>query len=226
MTDEKFIIFIGPVGSGKDTQADILADKLGFSRFKTTQVLEFKFNNAEPDDLDYEKMLEAKKQWNEGILLDSEWVSKTVSEATEELINSGVKGIIYSGSPRTLPEAKTEIAKMESLLSKESILVFKVDLSAEESIKRNSQRLFCENSHPIDPNIAKTNPATCSVDGGKIIRRDLDKPEVIKVRLDEYYNRTEPILDYLKELGLEMININGEQSIEKVAEDIWVYFES
>jgi|SRR3989338_9643804 len=225
MTEKKFIIFIGPVGSGKDTQADILAAKLDFSRFKTTQVLEREFNNAQPDDLDYEKMLVAKKQWQEGILLDPEWVGETVSKATEKLISSGVKGVIYSGSPRTLPEAKTELAKMESLSGKDSILVFKVDLSAEESIKRNSQRLFCENSHPIDPEVAKTNPTVCSIDGGKVVRRDLDKPEVIQIRLGEYHNRTEPILGYLKELGIEMVIINGEQSIEKVAEDIWKYFE-
>ncbi len=218
---KKFIIFMGPIGSGKDTQADILASKIGFTIFKSTQALENKFNNTKPEDLDYQDMLKEKKMWAAGILLTPSWVASVVNEATEKLVNSGVKGIIYSGSPRTLPEAEIEIPKLESFYGKDSILVFKLHISGEESVKRNSQRLFCENSHPINPEVAKTNPTVCPIDGGKIIRRALDDPKVIETRLKEYEERTVPAIEYIQTKEIEIIDIPGEDTIEAVAKDIW-----
>ncbi len=212
---------MGPIGSGKDTQADILAPKIGFTIFKSTKALENKFNNTKPEDSDYQDMMREKKMWAEGILLTPTWVGGVVNEAIEKLIASGVKGIIFSGSPRTLPEAEIEIPKMESLYGKEAILVFKLHISSEETIKRNGQRLFCEFSHPINPEIAKTNPTICPDDGGKIIRRALDDPKVIVTRLKEYETRTVPAIKYVEERGIDAIDIPGENTIETVAKDIW-----
>jgi adenylate kinase len=136
-------------------------------------------------------------------------------------MKDGAKGLIFSGSPRTLPEAEIEIPKLESLYGKDAILVFKLHISAEESVKRNSQRLFCEYSHPIRPEIAVLNPTICPDDGGKVIRRALDDPEVIKVRLKEYESRTVPAIEYIQKRGIEIVDIPGEVTIEAVAEDIW-----
>ena len=144
-----------------------------------------------------------------------------MNEAIEKLITSGVKGIIFSGSPRTLPESEIEIPKMESFYGKEAILVFKLHISEEETIKRNSKRLFCEFSHPINPEIAKTNPTICPDDGGKIIRRALDDPKVAGTRLKEYETRTVPAIKYIQEKGINMIDIPGENTIEIIAKDIW-----
>ncbi len=212
---------MGPIGSGKDTQADILAPKIGFTIFKSTQALEKKFNNTKPEDPDYQDMLKEKKMWADGILLTPSWVGGVVNEAVEKLIASSVGGIIFSGSPRTLPEAEVEIPKMESFYGKDAILVFKLHVTPEETIKRNSQRLFCEFSHPINPELAKTNPTICPDDGGKIIKRALDDPKVIEVRLKEYETRTVPAIKYVQERGIDMIDIPGENTIEAVAKDIW-----
>ena len=212
---------MGPIGSGKDTQADILASKIGFTIFKSTQALENKFNNTNPEDPDYQDMLKEKKMWAAGILLTPSWVAGVVSEATEKLINSGVKGIIYSGSPRTLPEAKIEISKLESFYGKDAILVLKLHMSGEESIKRNNLRLFCENSHPISPEIAKTNPTVCPDDGGKVIRRALDDPKINSTRLKEYMERTVPAIEYIQKVGIEMVDISADDMIEAVADNVW-----
>lgn len=212
---------MGPIGSGKDTQADLLAPKIGYTIFKSTQALEKKFNNTKLEDSDYQDMIKEKKMWEDGILLTPNWVGGVVNEAVEKLIASGVKGIIFSGSPRTLPEAEIEIPKLESFYGKDSILVFKLHISSEETVKRNSQRLFCEFSHPINPDLAKTNPIICPDDGGKIIRRVLDDPKVIEVRLREYETRTVPAIKYIEEKGISVIDIPGENTIEIIAKDIW-----
>lgn len=212
---------MGPIGAGKDTQADILAPKIGFTIFKSTQALEKKFNNTKPEDSDYQDMIKEKKMWDSGILLTPIWVGGVVNDAVEKIIASGVKGIMFSGSPRTLPEAEVEIPKLESFYGRDAILVFKLHISGEETMRRNSQRLFCEFSHPINPAIAKTNPTICPDDGGKIIRRSLDDPKVIGVRLKEYETRTVPAIKYVQERGIDMIDIPGEDTIEAVAKDIW-----
>ncbi|OGN08416.1 MAG: hypothetical protein A3C61_02455 [Candidatus Yanofskybacteria bacterium RIFCSPHIGHO2_02_FULL_39_10] len=218
---KKLLIFMGPVGSGKDTQAGILASKIDYTIFKSTQALENKFRNTKSQDSDYEDMLKEKNMWESGILLTPSWVGGVVNEATKKLINTGVKGIIFSGSPRTLPEAELEIPVLESFYGKDAIVVFKLHISGDESIKRNSVRLFCEHSHPIDPEVVKTNPTICPDDGGKIIKRALDDPGVIKVRLGEYENRTVPAIKYIQQRGLDIIDIPGENTIEAVANDIW-----
>ena len=95
--DKKIIILIGPIGSGKDTQADILADKLHLFRLRTSQLLENKFNNVKPDDSDYEQLQKEKALWANGILNTPEWVLSVVREKVKE-VASGGQGIIFSGS--------------------------------------------------------------------------------------------------------------------------------
>ncbi|MEK7076401.1 MAG: nucleoside monophosphate kinase [Patescibacteria group bacterium] len=219
--DKKIIILIGPIGSGKDTQADILADKLHLFRLRTSQLLEDKFNHVKPDNPDYNKLQKEKTLWAGGTLNTPEWVLSVVQEKVKE-VASGGQGIIFSGSPRTLFEAEGLMPFLEKLYGKESIKIFLISLSAEESIKRNSKRLICkQNLHPIAPDLVEKGITKCPIDSSELVTRVLDKPETIKVRYQEYLNRTAPIIDYFKDQGLKMADINGEQSIEKVSQDIF-----
>ena len=218
--DKKIIILIGPIGSGKDTQADILADKLHLFRLRTSQLLENKFNNVKTDDSDYEQLQKEKALWANGILNTPEWVLSVVREKVKE-VASGGQGIIFSGSPRTLFEAEGLMPFLEKLYGREAIRIFSISLNEEESIKRNSKRLICkQNLHPIDPELVEKGITKCPVDGSELITRELDKPETIKIRYQEYLNRTAPIMDYFKDRGLKIVDINGEQPIEKVSQDI------
>ena len=98
------------------------------------------------------------------------------------------------------------------------------NLTKEESIKRNSSRRICKkNRHPIPGFPQYRDLMTCPEDGSPIIRRELDKPEIIKERYRVYKAETEPVLDYLKKNGYDVITIEGEQPIEKVQEDILKY---
>jgi len=60
----------------------------------------------------------------------------------------------------------------------------------------------------------------CPVDGSKLIRRELDNPETIKIRLKEYKERTLPLVEYFKKTNLRVSKINGEQSVSKIFKDI------
>lgn len=212
------VVLIGPPGSGKGTQADLLAEKFGLVHIESSKIIEEKFKNADPND---SVMSEQKKIWQSGELNDPKMVTGWLVEAMKDVWQSDA-GLILSASPRTVFEAEAEIPVLEELYGRDNVKVFNIELSREESFDRNSNRRICEqNRHPI-PNLPEFKDIeTCPRDGSKLIRRGhLDDPETVRLRYDVYLKRTEPIMDLLKNRGYEIIQVNGEQSIEKVFKDI------
>ena len=211
------IILIGPPGSGKGTQAELLAEKFGLVHFETSKVIENKFNSADSGD---EFLAEQKRIWEAGILNPPDFVAGLVIEKIKEMFNQG-KSVVFSSSPRTLFEAEQEMPWLEKLYGKENINIINLELDEHRSIERNSARRICEkNRHPI-PNFPEYEHITeCPKDGSRVLTRALDKSEVIKVRYQEYLNRTNPVLNFLEQKGHKIIKINGDQFIEKVFQDI------
>ncbi len=217
---KKWAVFlIGPPGSGKGTQADLLAQRFGLVHVQTSKLGEEKINNQELVKNDPE-IAEVKRLYDKGELFPPPWTVKIVLEKVQELADQG-KGIIFSGSPRTIYEIEQELPYFDNLFGKENIKVLNVKINEEESIIRNSHRKVCKaNGHPI-PNFEQfKNILVCPQDGSEIITRSLDTPETIKTRNEVYHRRTEPILAFLKEKGYNIIDINGEQAIDKVFQDI------
>ena len=220
------IIIYGPPGSGKGTQAKLLADKFGLIHFDTGKYIEQVVH-----DLKNKKNKAIQKQrelFDSGILCNPSWVLKIVSEKTRQLAKIGF-GIVFSGSPRTLYEAlgnKNQsglIDVLEKNYGRENVFVFNVDISDKNSIKRNGNRLMCSvcgiQLLATFKDVGRLK--MCPFCGGKLYRRILDKPEIIKVRLKEYRERTLPIQKELKKRGYKIININGEPLPEKVFQAIF-----
>ncbi len=211
------VILIGPPGSGKDTQAEYLAKELGLVHVKTSGLIEEKFKTADSND---PQIIEEKRRWTEGELVGREFVNKLMLEKIKD-VRESEKGIIFSGSPREATEAKVIMPELDSLFGKDNIKVVKITLSEEESIKRNSHRRMCEaNRHPI-PDFPEFKDITvCPEDGSPIVTRVLDDPETIKIRYKVYLNETEPVIDFLREKGYNILEVDGEQSIENLHRDI------
>lgn len=211
------IIIIGPPGSGKDTQAELLAHELKLIHVKTSELIEAKFKSADPND----PVINAEKEkWASGQLSDRDWVFSLISEKVRALHQVG-QGMVFSGSPREVFEAQKEIALLEELYGRENIKIVHVELSEDESVKRNSHRRMCQaNRHPI-PNFPEyENITVCPEDASPIVTRVLDDPEVIKTRYKVYLSQTEPIFDFLHQKVYNIIKVDGEQSIENVHRDI------
>lgn len=206
---------LGPPGSGKGTQAKLVAEKLGFFHFITSSV--GKDYIASHDDPETKKQME---NYKAGILFDPSWLMKVLKEKTEEVLKNN-KGIVYDGSPRTLPEAEFLYNLLSNLVGTANISVIEIDVGDEELKKRLAKRLICsKSSSNVFIRSEKLNPGdSCPEGDGVLSERDLDKPELFETRLAEHRNRTLPGLEFLKKTH-SVITINGDQPIEEVQNDI------
>lgn len=220
----KAIIILGPPGSGKGTQAKLIVDKLGYIHFDTGAYFEKIL--YDPKNQNNKEIQRERKLFEAGILLTPSWILKNIQKAVERITQAGW-GIVFSGSPRTLYEAtgdKNNIGLLKILeknYSKKNIHIFKLNVPAEDSIKRNSARLICSVCNtPLmaqpqgkSPRKSALSPRLsalmCPFCGGKLRKRTLDKPEVIKERLKEYANRTQPVIDELKRRKYKITDIDG-----------------
>lgn len=213
---KKIIIILGPPGSGKGTQAENVAESFNFFHLETSKLLE-EVVRSKSRDPEIEKLRE---QFFSGVLLEPKFVAKVVIDKAKELARQN-KSIVFSGSPRTLYEAENEMPVFEKLYKKENIFIINLNISEKESIKRNSSRRICSVCRYPIPNLPKSKFLDkCLKCGGKIIKREIDDPKIIKTRLKEYKSRTLPVIDYLKNRGYKIHKINGNQSIENVFDDI------
>lgn len=219
LTKKWAVILIGPPGSGKGTQAELLAEKFGLFHLETSKLGEEKINNPELVRKDQE-VAEAKRLYNKGELFPPPWTVKIMVEKIRELAKEG-QGIVFSGSPRTLHEAENELPILEEAYEKDNVRAIHLNLTKEESVRRNSSRRVCKaNRHSIPDFPMFKDITTCPKDGSELIKRSLDTPETISVRYEVYLRQTQPILSFVQEGGYNIIEIEGEQDIEKVFDDI------
>lgn len=213
----KAVIIYGPPGSGKGTQAELLTKRFNFIHFDTGRYIESVLSSpaAAKDKI----LRKEKKLFESGKLNTPAWVLKIVSEAAKRF-GTLKYNIVFSGSPRTFFEAfgdpegaskkQSGLMKLlEKLYNKKNILVVEIDVKPQTSIFRNSNRRLC--SVCGLPFLASAKISSCPFCAAPPRRRILDNPEIIKVRLQEYKNRTYPIIKELKRLRYLIARINGEQ---------------
>lgn len=213
--DKKSVIIVmGSPGSGKGTQAQLLAEKLDLYHLETSEIIEKNLRNIKKGDFLQVKgkkyyLLEEKRIRESGELMSPSLITFWIKEKIKELYKEG-KGITTSGSPRTLYEGKEVIPLFKKLYGTENVKVIFTDVSAKESIWRNSHRRTCElMRHPILYSKETVKLTKCPLDGSKLVSRVDDTPEVIRVRLKEYKERTLPLLELFKKEDLKVIKING-----------------
>ena len=223
--NKKVVILFGPPGAGKGTQAELLSDKLGLFLIETSTIGEKKIAMAKPGEfveVDGEKFYfeKEKELWETGKLWDPPFVVSFINEKINELFSEG-KSIIFTGSPRTIYEAEKVAPVIEKLYGKENIAIFVLGIKPETTIFRNSHRKICElMRHSILSNKETEKLTICPLDGSKLMTRKLDDPKAIKVRLEEYDNRTAPVIEYFEKNGFNITRINGDQSVANVFTDI------
>ena len=194
------LLFVGPQGSGKGTQAKIIAEKLGVPDISMGQLL----RDAEGD---IKQEIDA--CLNRGELVPPEVAVSALKQRLER--SDCDKGYILDGFPRS----DEQVRLSEGFLEIDKAIL--IDISDEKAIERISSRLNCKKCGAIfnSMTMVPKQEMICDHCGGELFIRDDDKPEAIKKRLEIYHKDTEPVLDHYGS-----ISVDGEQAVEKVSEDI------
>ena len=227
--DKRIVIIIGPPGAGKGTQASLLADKLNLYYFETSKIIEKRVMKAEEGDVQEVEgkkypLLKEKQNWEQGDLCSPPLVSFWVKQEINKLFQQD-HSIVFAGSPRTMYEAQEIIPLLEKLYGKDKIKIALFNLKAKDSIWRNSHRRICKlMRHPIIYNEETKDLTKCPLDGSALQKRGkLDEVETIKIRLKEYQEKTLPMIDYFKEEGFNVGEIDAGQSPAEVFQQITAF---
>ncbi len=208
-----FIVLLGAPGAGKGTQAEILAKRTGLPHISSGDI--FRENLKKQTELG--KL--AQKYMSKGELVPDD---VTIAMIKERLSRPDcAKGAILDGFPRTPTQAKA-LDEMLAELGGKVVAVPFIKVPEEELVERLSGRLVCKaNGHIFHKkyNPPKV-PGICDYDGSELYQREDDKPEVVRNRIRVYLEQTAPLIDFYRARGL-LVEIDGNQPIEKVTEDLW-----
>lgn len=208
---KKIIIFFGPPGSGKGTQADLLAKQTGWKKISTGDLLRAQV--AAGTKLG--KL--ANKYQARGKLLPD----KLLVNLVDNSLKVKSRGFIFDGYPRNLKQLKDLLVMFKKRISQsDSVYALEVAVSDQEVKQRLGLRRACgcgavyhlKYNPPI-------NEGTCDICGQKLFARNDDQPKVIAHRLKVYHQAGESLLGYWQKQG-KLIKINGEQPIKKIHEEI------
>jgi adenylate kinase len=206
------LVLLGPPGSGKGTQGERLQEDHRLPYYATGDIL----RAAVRDETELGK--EARGFMDRGDLVPDEVIVGVIAEALDS--SEARDGFILDGFPRTTPQAEALDAKL-SELGRAVTAVLLVDVSDDEVVRRLGGRrtcAVCGRVYHVELNPPKTE-GVCDVDGGELVIRDDDKPDVIRRRLDTYHEKTEPLVDYYDQRGV-LRRIAGEVAPDEVAEEI------
>jgi adenylate kinase len=206
------LIFLGPPGSGKGTQAKIIATRSKAKHISTGDIL--REAAAAGTDLG----LKAKKFMDAGELVPDEVLLGIVEEILSD--DETAKSFVLDGFPRTMPQAEG----LEKIFRKLNIKLdwaVKLDVPDQAIVERLTARFFCANCK-TDFNLRTKPPSqsgVCDKCGGPLVQRNDDRKEVIENRLKVYHDLAAPIEALYKRRGL-LKGIPANREFNEITHDI------
>ncbi len=191
------LVFLGPPGAGKGTQAKILEDRFGYRQISTGDIL--RRHRAEKTALG----LEAQSFMDAGKLVPDDLIIRMMEA---ELANAS--NVIVDGFPRTIPQAEA----FDALLKRKGLDAIAVIFDVDYAVL--TERIVGRWSNPRTGRVYHTTFAPPKVagiddeDGGPLVQRPDDSAEVVTKRLAEYDEKTAPLIAHYEKAG-EFVHVNG-----------------
>lgn len=201
------IVLLGPPGSGKGTQGERLAERLGIPKIATGDVLREAIRDGT------EQGLAAKAFMDRGDLVPDSVILGIMKDALGSPI--AARGAILDGVVRTVPQAEGLVRLVAELGRKvDKVLLF--DIDDEELIRRLSGRTVCESCQT--PYKGREPGSICPKCGGKLVRRPDDEPDAIRTRLQVYRTQTEPVIQWTRDHGLDVAEIDATGDLDEITD--------
>jgi len=206
-----YLVFLGPAGSGKGTQASELKLKYGIKQISTGDLLRDAVRH------ETELGLRSKAYMDKGDLVPDDLIISLVREEIERL-DGHEAGFVLDGFPRTKPQAEA----LDGLLDELKIqinTVFVFELPLDNIVSRIGGRRVCQSCHSIY-HVQFSPPKTkniCDQCGGPLIRRADDTEDKIRHRFNIFLETTEPLARYY---GSKVVGIDAAKPPEQVLSQI------
>jgi len=203
------LVFLGPPGAGKGTQAKLLSQRMGFLHLSTGDLLREAVKNQTPLGK------KAKEYMDRGELVPDELIVQLIEESMPKDGN-----VILDGFPRTVNQALA----LEEMLKGKGEKISKVlffDVPDEVIIDRLSGRRVCSKCGAVYH--VKYNPPKveemCDLCGGSLVQRDDDKEDVVKKRLEVYRKQTQPLIEFYQDRSI-IYRLDAEKGVEELFEEV------
>lgn len=203
---------MGAPGVGKGTQAELLCQGLGTCQLSTGDV--FRAAKCLTDKERTPALTDALGYMKRGELVPDATVLDLVRERTRCLTCHG--GFLLDGFPRTVAQAEA----LDAILAHENIeleAVLNYDLPIETIVKRLSGRRTCVSCKAVFHLTALPSKVegVCDHCGEKLIQREDDRPEAVRVRMEAYERSTRPLIDHFSKQGL-LVTIPADGQPEEI----------
>lgn len=199
------LIFLGPPGAGKGTQATGVSTKLNVPHISTGDMFRSAIKNETKTGL------EAKSYMDKGQLVPD---SVVIDMVRERLAMSDCEnGYLLDGFPRTVEQAEA----LEIISSPDAVV--NIAVADEKLLDRLTGRRVCGKCQGTFHISKLADEKVCPVCGGELIHRDDDKPETIKKRLQVYHDQTAPLIGYYTGNG-KLKTVDGDNRPEEVLKAI------
>ncbi|RKX58996.1 MAG: adenylate kinase [Thermodesulfobacteriota bacterium] len=206
------IIFLGPPGAGKGTQAKVLVEKYVIPQISTGDML--REHVAKGTELG----LKAKEYMEKGQLVPDEIILGMVKERLSQ--DDAQKGFILDGFPRTVAQAEA-LDKILDEMGRKIEYVLALIVPDEELVTRLTGRRTCKNCgmmYHIKFKPPKVE-GKCDACGGELYQRPDDNEETVRNRLKVYHEQTAPLIEYYRKKGV-LFEVDGNKSIEEITQQL------
>jgi adenylate kinase len=206
------IVFLGPPGAGKGTQAKILVERYEIPQVSTGDML--REHRAKGTELGKK----AQEYMDKGQLVPDEIILSMVKERLSQ--PDCQKGFILDGFPRTVAQAEA-LDKLLSEMGKKLDFALALIVPDDLLVERLTGRRTCK-SCGMMYHIKYKPPKVegkCDVCEGELYQRPDDNEETVRNRLKVYHEQTAPLIEYYKNRGI-LREIDGSKSIEEITQQI------
>ncbi|KRT77476.1 MAG: adenylate kinase, adenylate kinase [Armatimonadetes bacterium CSP1-3] len=203
------LIFFGPPGGGKGTQARLLQARRGFVQISTGDIL------REAIAVGTSLGREAQRYMDKGELVPDVVMIGIVEERLRRPDTAA--GFVLDGFPRTLPQAAA-LEEMLGRLGRRLDRVVDFQVSEATLVRRLSGRRVCQAAghiYHVEFNPPRQ-PGVCDIDGSPLYQREDDRPETVRRRMEVYRAQTAPVLEHYRARSVYTV-LDAEGAVEEVS---------